>query len=227
MFGGAACTVAADAASSAPSEDVGVYFGQGCFWHVQSDFIEKEQTSLGRRGDALTSLAGYAGGPSTEGPVCYHNYSGKPDYSTIGFAEVVGMQIPRSVVGDFAKFYFDSVSKGNSTRPILPIERPFRNVMGLPGGMMSPLYPAVEAANLGRMQLVAGGANEIIPGDRKPLEKQIVYIYDSQQFPFKPAEVYHQFREDTSMKDLMLAEKRIFRTGCPEDPLKDERIAST
>ena len=41
---------------------VDVYFGSGCFWHVQHEFVEAERKYLSRNDGQLTALAGYAGG---------------------------------------------------------------------------------------------------------------------------------------------------------------------
>ena len=43
-------------------ELIDVYFGCGCFWHVQHEFVVAEQKILGRSDDELTARAGYAGG---------------------------------------------------------------------------------------------------------------------------------------------------------------------
>ena len=43
-----------------------VYFGVGCFWHIQHEFIEAERKLLGRSDEQLTSRAGYAGGTKTK-----------------------------------------------------------------------------------------------------------------------------------------------------------------
>ena len=42
--------------------DVGLYFGSGCFWHVQHELIQAERQILGRNDQSLTALVGYAGG---------------------------------------------------------------------------------------------------------------------------------------------------------------------
>ena len=42
--------------------------------------------------------------------VCYHNFSGIADYGKLGHGEVVGMTIPESSIGDFAKEYFSLFS---------------------------------------------------------------------------------------------------------------------
>ena len=59
---------------------VPVYFGNGCFWGRQFDYVSAEQR-LGRSGADLSAVVGYAGGraappPEAGGRVCY--YSGKP-----------------------------------------------------------------------------------------------------------------------------------------------------
>jgi hypothetical protein len=78
-----------------------VYFGVGCFWHVQHEFIEAELKLLQRDDTQLTvsirnhripkflidrfhvqSVAGYAGGikQGKDGLICYHNMLGASDY---------------------------------------------------------------------------------------------------------------------------------------------------
>jgi hypothetical protein len=62
-------------------------------------------------------------------------------------------------------------------------------LLGLPGGVKSDLYPAVEAAaNVKGLKLVEGRGN-----DPDTLGKKLVYVMDTEKFPFKQAEVYHQF----------------------------------
>ena len=50
------------AAAAEEDELISVYFGCGCFWHVQHEFVEAERNILQRSDDAITSRAGYAGG---------------------------------------------------------------------------------------------------------------------------------------------------------------------
>eukprot|EP00929_Paragymnodinium_shiwhaense_P077585 TRINITY_DN39967_c0_g1_i1.p1 TRINITY_DN39967_c0_g1~~TRINITY_DN39967_c0_g1_i1.p1 ORF type:complete len:337 (-),score=44.09 TRINITY_DN39967_c0_g1_i1:167-1177(-) len=221
---------AADGSSAGAQDAVGMYFGNGCFWHVQKEFLNKETQALERYGTALTSLVGYAGGPVTTGNVCYHNASGEPDYSDLGYAEVVNLTVPQGLVGDFVKFHLDEIEKFPTPR-----SGPFRNVIGLPGGVSSPLYAAVEKANAGRAQLVAGTglAEAARPGDAGAAGSiggasagKVIYVYDTAKFPFKPAEVYHQFIGDNVLKAQMLEAKRISTTGCPENPTEDLRTAA-
>ena len=49
-----------------------VYFGVGCFWHIQHEFVEAERKLLGRADKELTSRTGYAGGTKNiEGKVSF------------------------------------------------------------------------------------------------------------------------------------------------------------
>jgi hypothetical protein len=98
-------------ATTVPLEDV--YFGVGCFWHIQHEFIQAERDLLGRGDAQLTSLAGYAGGKSVKRAdgtglplVCYHNLMGVADYGSLGHGEVVGMKLPSDTIETFGKVYF-------------------------------------------------------------------------------------------------------------------------
>jgi hypothetical protein len=93
--------------AAAPNEEA-VYFGVGCFWHIQHEFVAAERDLLGRSDRELTSLTGYAGGKSTDNfnRVCYHNFQQVADYGKMGHGEVVGMQIPSDKIVDFAAVYF-------------------------------------------------------------------------------------------------------------------------
>ena len=89
VAGGAALGTALPA-QAVEEEDVQVYFGAGCFWHVQHEFVLKEAAELGRSGAAFSAVTGYAGGTGTErGLVCYHNGRGVSDYGRLGHAEAV------------------------------------------------------------------------------------------------------------------------------------------
>ena len=77
-------------AQAVEMEDLKVYFGAGCFWHVQHEFVLKEAQELGRSGTAFSAVTGYAGGTGVErGLVCYHNRRGVSDYGRLGHAEAV------------------------------------------------------------------------------------------------------------------------------------------
>ena len=55
------------ASYSKNAEQVDLYFGLGCFWHMQHYFVEGERSVLHRGDRQLNSVAGYAGG-SESGP---------------------------------------------------------------------------------------------------------------------------------------------------------------
>jgi len=202
---------------------VDVFFGQGCFWHVQNVFVKKEAAELKRDGSAITALVGYAGGNEvgSAGQVCYHNLAFAPDYGSMGHTEVVNVSVPESKVGDFAKEYFDAAA-GYPLGRADPQDRgtEYRSAIGLPGGMDGPLFKAVEAANAGRMELVAGKGN-----DADTVGSKKVWVYDSNKYPFHQGEVYHQFHDDMveryskgyhQLKETLLASGKIKKVDCPE-----------
>ena len=84
-------------AAKAAEEDVEVYFGCGCFWHVQHEFVEAERTILGRGDMELTAYTGYGGGTggSDKGKVCYHNALQVADYGKLGSARAPNQGWPR------------------------------------------------------------------------------------------------------------------------------------
>jgi peptide methionine sulfoxide reductase MsrA len=200
------------------------YFGVGCFWHIQHEFVDAERKLLGRGDHQLSSAAGYAGGTKTgsEGRVCYHNFQSIADYGKLGHGEVVGMKIPEESIGDFAKIYFSLFSK-NGER-VDPGDRgsEYRSLIGLPGGMSHPMYPQVEEAGIAKgFTLEAGKGN-----DPDTFGKKLVYVYDSNKFPFYQAEVYHQYHNDfqspaygkeyNNLANVALEDGRIHPTGCPD-----------
>lgn len=84
----APATTTSARAAAAPEA---VYFGNGCFWGRQKDFVDTER-SLGRVDPAeISSVVGYAGG-AREGPdgkVCYYYSDPRTIYEKLGHAEVV------------------------------------------------------------------------------------------------------------------------------------------
>mmetsp|Transcript_15108 Transcript_15108/g.34396 ORF Transcript_15108/g.34396 Transcript_15108/m.34396 type:complete len:196 (+) Transcript_15108:27-614(+) len=105
-----AATAATEATTTAttilPQQDV--YFGVGCFWHIQHEFVEAERSLLKRGDTELTSRAGYAGGKAAGkgGKVCYHNFQSIADYGKLGHGEVVGMTLPAEQITKFTDVYF-------------------------------------------------------------------------------------------------------------------------
>ena len=190
----AALAVSAPFAATAEEEAIPVYFGCGCFWHVQHEFVEAERKILGRKDSQLTALSGYAGGNAgaKNGKVCYHNAALMSDYGSLGHAEVVGMRIPPSKFYDFAVEYaklFDE--KGN--RPDQNGDRgpEYRNVVGIPGGAKSPLAKVLveaSAKNGDKLDFASGKGDD-------PDARAVAFVMDSNAFPFYQAEPYHQFHD--------------------------------
>ena len=112
----------------------------------------------------------------------------------------------------FAKDRVDPQDKGGE----------YRSLIGLPKGSDSPLYEGIAAAaQRAGFKLENGKGN-----DPDTLGKQLVYVYDSNKFPFYQAEVYHQFHNDfqspaygkeyNNLANLALDDGRIRGTGCPD-----------
>ena len=119
-----------------------VYFGCGCFWHVQHEFVMAEQRILGRVRTECTARTGYAGGKggTEDGKVCYHNRAGVADYGSLGHAEVVGLRIPAASYPDFAKEYTRLfTAKGFRPDQLQDRGPEYRNLVGIPGGAESGL----------------------------------------------------------------------------------------
>eukprot|EP00542_Grammatophora_oceanica_P020777 CAMPEP_0194052678 /NCGR_PEP_ID=MMETSP0009_2-20130614/46505_1 /TAXON_ID=210454 /ORGANISM="Grammatophora oceanica, Strain CCMP 410" /LENGTH=294 /DNA_ID=CAMNT_0038700397 /DNA_START=31 /DNA_END=915 /DNA_ORIENTATION=+ len=170
---------------------IDVYFGCGCFWHVQHELVEAERSMLGRSDEQLTSRAGYAGGKAPDGKVCYHNALNVADYGKLGHAEVVKLQIPPSKFADFALEYAKLFKDG--LRPDQYGDRgpEYRNLVGLPGGTKSEL-----AQQLVKASVANGDQLDFAVGKGDDADKpKVVFIMDSDVFPFHVAEQYHQFHD--------------------------------
>lgn len=174
-------------------------------------------------------MAGYAGGTKTgnDGTVCYHNLQLKSDYGSLGHGEVVGMKLPPESVKDFVKEYFSLYYKG---------DRPdrgdrggeYRSLVGIPGGMQNKdiVKELAEAGAKIGIKLVEGKGN-----DPDTLDKKIVYVMDSNVFPFYQAEVYHQYHDGfmpgeqypekyNSLVNTLFRNGVIKLTGCPDINMK-------
>jgi len=172
-----------------------VYFGCGCFWHVQHEFAKAEKTILGRSDDELTARAGYAGGKlgrgKKDGKVCYHNGAGASDYGKLGHGEVVSLKIPTSKFQEFAVEYCKLFKDG--MRPDQGGDRglEYRNLVAFKGGSNNALtQQLIEASKATGDQLgfgVGKGSDDDIP--------KLVWIMDIDEFPFYVGEAYHQFHD--------------------------------
>lgn len=200
----AAATVVSGAqpsfAANGDDELVEVYFGCGCFWHVQHEFVEAERTILGRSDDEITARAGYAGGKAgaVGGKVCYHNAQNVADYGKLGHAEIVSMKIPASKFEDFAVEYCKLFDK-DGFRPDQFGDKgtEYRNLIGIPGGKSSPLAQLLVKASLAtgdKLDFAVG------KGDDKDLPK-VSFIMDTADFPSYVAEQYHQFHDGFKLEE--------------------------
>ncbi|KAL3919882.1 MAG: hypothetical protein SGILL_003529 [Bacillariaceae sp.] len=186
--------------TSSSNELVDVYFGCGCFWHVQFCLCEAERNILGRSDEQLTSRAGYAGGNlgMKDGKVCYHNIAQVSDYGKLGHAEVVSMKIPKDKFSEFAVEYCKLFRNG--MRPDQAGDRglEYRNLVGFPGGSKSDLaMKLVEASKATGDQLdfaVGKGGDATSKGKDGDIPR-LVWIMDSDAYPSYVAEAYHQFHD--------------------------------
>lgn len=179
---------------------IDVYFGCGCFWHVQHEFVEAERRILNRSDDMLTARAGYAGGKagSLDGKVCYHNSRRISDYGPLGHAEVVSLRIPPSSYKEFALEYTKLFDK-NGFRPDQAGDRgsEYRNLVGFPGGAGKSggddnvyLEQLVEASkeNGDKLAFAEGVGDD-------PDRRALVFVMNTERYPSYVAEQYHQFHD--------------------------------
>lgn len=213
----------ADLAGSDNDDDVAIYFGSGCFWHIQHSFIQAEKQWLHRSGARLTAIAGYAGA-NAGGTFCYQD--GKVH------TEAVELVIPRSSVGDFAGSYF-RMFKGMDRSHTNDRGPNYRAAIGLPGGVSSPLMQVIEGA----MQNHTTVKFELKEGkgdDPDTLRQALIWIYDSNRFPFQQAELYHQFHDDYlpggdyppsyhNIRDVLLCTGRLKKRDCNDELVPPER----
>jgi peptide methionine sulfoxide reductase MsrA len=206
-----------------------VYIGCGCFWHLQHSVAVYEREVLGRKGGTLTCQTGYAGGKGgsdSEGRVCYHNPEKIADYAKLGHGEVVGVNMPSSSeegIVQFMKLYFSQFdAQTKERRDPMDIGPAYRSILGLSGGSRHPFYSSVvNIASKAGFKARAGKGS-----DPDTLGKQLVYVYDTQEFPFYQAEVYHQFHNDfqsmpygsmyNNLANRALEDGRLRRVGCPD-----------
>lgn len=186
----------AQVAQAAADPLIDVYFGCGCFWHVQHEFVTAEGRILGRQdASSVTARAGYAGGlaGADSGKVCYHNAKRVADYGRLGHAEVVSLtQIPASSLSAFAEEYFSLFDdKGNRPDQFGDRGPEYRNLVGVPGGADGPYAKTLRdaAKKTGdRLTFERGQGND-------PDTKARSFLMDSTTFPFFVAEQYHQFHD--------------------------------
>jgi len=205
-------------------DDLLVYMGAGCFWHVQHELIVAENKILGRDANSYTAVAGYAGGTKVgeNSKVCYHNMKEDADYGKMGHTEVVAVKIPNDRVLYFMQAFLDLFDARGIRADPQDAGGEYRTALGLPGGIENDAIGVLKqfAAEKG-MKVLPGKGNEA-----DTLKDRIIYVYDTQAFPFYPGELYHQYHNDmgqdygkeyAAMRSL--AEKRgaLSVSSCPGD----------
>jgi peptide methionine sulfoxide reductase MsrA len=114
------------AVQPAYAEITPVYFGNGCFWGRQKDFIDTEMTILGRDTSASTAVVGYAGGKENSKSTCYYYNAPGTLYERQGHAEVVQVGVDSSKasyeMAIYAETYFSQFN-----RTLFGMERQVRN----------------------------------------------------------------------------------------------------
>lgn len=206
-----------------PAADVGLYFGSGCFWHVQHELIAAERSVLGRGDAQLTAMVGYAGGSGWGGGhhVCYHSDPAN-DYSDVGHTEVVYVSVPRAKVQEFAVEYWKlfTGNGGTDRKDVQDVGAQYRAAIGVPG-LDAGIIEDIRAAQTTGLEIRNGSGSD---GDT--LGQSFVYVYDANQKPFYQGELYHQFHNDMSatygatygnLKDAFVAAGKLRPTGCAQD----------
>lgn len=196
--------------------DVELYFGVGSFQHLQHVFTYKEALKLDRRDADLSPITGYAGGANAgyKDRVCMNPF--EDNYQKLGHTQVVNLFIPKDLVVEFATLFFDEVAK----RPQDQRSNEYRPAIGFRKGMKSTLFPLIQIANAERFKLVKGEGDDV-----DKLDEGVVYIYNARDFPFRPAEVANQFKNDPrepnydfdygQLSERMVKLGKIYSTGCP------------
>lgn len=112
--------------------------------------------------------------------------------------------------------YFGEVTK----RKLAESGKQYRELIGLRGGVQSPIFPALQEASEGKFSLVKGSGDE-----PDTIGQNTVHVYDAKAFPFRPAELSNQFQDDPperyvsdyrELNDKLRKVGMIFTTGCPE-----------
>jgi peptide methionine sulfoxide reductase MsrA len=212
---GSVASESADPSAETPTgKPIGVYFGCGCFWHMQHVFVEAEMNNLSRKNDEITSRAGYAGGTKLGpgGEICYHNDKNESVYADLGHAEIASMEIPEDAFAAFANAFWTGCPNG-LREDQFDAGGEYRSLVGLPGGMNSTLIPALRA-KAGSVKLVAGVGDE-----PDTYGHGVVLVYDIAKFPPHTAEKYHQFHNDFLAPDYPASyhelQKMCKATSCP------------
>ena len=208
-----------------PCTEIGLYFGSGCFWHVQHGLIEAERQILGRSDEDLTAIVGYAGGSFVPGGgirVCYHT-DPHFDYSASGHTEVVYVSVPRAQVQAFAAAYWQLfTANGGTDRSDVQDSGPqYRAAIGVPG-LNSTVIAQIKTSRGTHIVELRDGKGS----DADTLLESLVWVYDATSKPFFQAELSHQFHNDmaatytaeySALKQAFIGSGKLQATGCAGD----------
>lgn len=188
-------------------ETLAVYFGDGSYWHTQYDmYLLELEPPFSRKGTEATARVGYGGGNNQTGPyglVCYHGGPAGTMYGDMGYAEAVEVLLDggqaEAQLAALAEAYFAGgfVPRGEGhwfRQDPQDAGADYRNVIGIPGGVDGPLYSIIVAKNVNNMPLKPG-ANALVP-DSDSIDEDVVYVYDTAEYPFYRGEQYHQFHRN-------------------------------
>jgi len=181
---------------------------------MQHGLATLEMSELSRKGSNVTARVAYAGGTQVGegGLVCYHNAMSTADYGAMGHAEVVALRIPEASFAAFAAEFWQLCPGGRRQDP-QDRGGEYRSVVGIPGGVSSPLLAVLAAAASAKLEPGFGDEGDTI-------ENGAVFVYDQLSFPAHVAEKYHQFHDDM-MEAYGAAYDSLSRfaegTSCPAD----------
>eukprot|EP01047_Picozoa_sp_COSAG01_P024336 COSAG01_NODE_1502_length_10101_cov_6.907119_4_plen_218_part_00 len=171
--------------TTAAAKRIPVYFGAGCYWHTNYDmYVAESKPPFSRSGVQITSHIGYGGGPAPGpgGLVCYHGGPRGTLYEDLHFAESTEVVLDGDKATQQFKAllgaYFEEFTATKMRQDPQDAGPPYRNNIGIPGGIKGALYPLIVAANKIGMTLKEGkGAADLA-------DEFVIYIYDTTRFKF-------------------------------------------
>jgi len=220
-----------DSAGGDSQSTVTILLASGCFWGRQHDIIvDFEMRTLNRTAAEITTVGGYAGGTSKSYRSCYYNDNQIDVYSEQGHAEAVSVQLPAANFIQHASKLFElyfsrffvELDEGIFVREDIYDQGPgYRAFVAFRGGISNlDLYRALQRASTTRnVTFVAGQGN-----DPDTFLKGLVYVLDSDIFPFHQAELCLQLHDNQTgtysadyhaLKRSMLEAGTIHETNCP------------
>lgn len=215
----------------------GVWFANGCFWGRQKSFVDCEINSLNRSINSVSAVVGYAGGRNGAGElgkVCYFTGPRKSHYeSPLGHCEAV--RVSPTSADEFATYattFFSQFVRvpGRGMGRSDPQDQGsgYRSSVGIPGGINGMYFPLLQKANVHGMQLREGSGNDGRAHTARANDADllnVVWVLDSNVFPFYQAEHYHQCHDGVGepfpawyKRDVKqsLEQRLLTSTGCPD-----------